>query len=235
MPSTSCTWDHEHSITPAALKLRIVPVSGYNDTNFHQPAAPMITAKQITAVILAGGRGTRMGGQDKGLVQLDGKPMIGHVISALVSQADSLIINANRNLETYAAFGYPVIRDELEGFQGPLAGILCALDRIDSPYLLCVPCDVPGLPGDLARRLSTALQEQQGELAVVHDGEKLQPAFALIPTELRDDLRDYMQRGERRLRSWCREHRLALADYSDQPESFANINDAGELQRYRNA
>jgi len=195
----------------------------------------MITAEQITAVILAGGRGSRMGGQDKGLVPLDGKPMIEHVISALAPQAGKLIINANRNLEEYAAFGYPVISDELEGYQGPLAGILSTLNQVSTPYLLCAPCDVPGLPEDLGLRLVTALQQQQGELAVVHDGKKLQPAFALIPVELRDDLQAYLQRGGRKLRSWCRAHRLALADYSDQPERFTNINDSGELQRYSNA
>ncbi len=192
----------------------------------------MIDPEQITAVILAGGRGSRMGGQDKGLVLLEGQPMIGHVIAAIAPQTGNLVINANRNLEDYRTFGYPVISDELEGFQGPLAGILAALDHIDSRYLLCMPCDVPGLPTDLGKRLAIALQEQQGELAVVHDGEKLQPAFALIPVELRDDLQNYLRRGERKLRNWCKAHRLALADYSDQAECFANINDAAELQQF---
>lgn len=173
-----------------------------------------------------------MGGQDKGLVSLEGQPMIRHVIAALAPQTGKLIINANRNLEAYRAFGYPVISDELEGFQGPLAGILAALDHMDNHYLLCVPCDVPGLPGDLGKRLALALQEQQGELAVVHDGEKLQPACALIPIGLRNDLRHYLQRGERKLRNWCKAHRLALANYADQAGCFANINDAAELQRY---
>ncbi|HID45593.1 MAG TPA: molybdenum cofactor guanylyltransferase [Chromatiaceae bacterium] len=192
----------------------------------------MIKPEQISAVILAGGRGSRMGGQDKGLVKLEGKPMIGHVISTIAPQTGKLLINANRNLDAYQALGYPVIRDELDGFQGPLAGILSALDHIQNPYLLCVPCDVPGLPADLAQRLSSALQNQQGDLAVVHDGEKLQPAFALIPVRLREDLRAYVGRGERKLRSWCKTHRLALADFSDKPECFANINDGTELQQF---
>ncbi len=174
-----------------------------------------------------------MGGQDKGLVSLQGQPMIGHVIAALAPQTGNLIINANRHLEAYRAFGYPVISDELEGFQGPLAGILAALDHIDSHYLLCVPCDVPGLPMDLGKRLALALQEQQGELAVVHDGEKLQPAFALIPVELREDLRAYVEAGERKLRSWCKSHRLALADYADKPACFDNINDETDLQQFQ--
>ncbi|WP_456378877.1 molybdenum cofactor guanylyltransferase MobA [Thiolapillus sp.] len=192
----------------------------------------MIDSKQITAMILAGGQGSRMGGRDKGLVELGGRPMIRHVITALAPQAGTLIVNANRNLADYQALGYPVIRDELDGFQGPLAGILAALDVIHTPYLLCAPCDAPGLPLDLGRRLGAALQDQQGELAVVHDGENLQPAFALIPVALRHDLQEYLLRGERKLRSWCKAHRLALADYSDQPQAFANINNAAELRRF---
>ncbi len=192
----------------------------------------MIDSEQITAMILAGGRGSRMGGQDKGLVELGDRTMIEHVITTLAPQAGALIINANRNLDDYQALGYPVIRDELDDFQGPLAGILAALNTIHSPYLLCAPCDAPGLPADLGQRLGTALLEQQGELAVVHDSKQLQPAFALIPVALRHDLQAYLLRGERKLRSWCRAHRLALADYSDQPEAFANINDTAALRRF---
>ena len=192
----------------------------------------MINPEQITAVILAGGRGSRMDGQDKGLVKLNGRPMIEHVIAALAPQAGTLIINANRNLDEYQALGYPVISDELEGFQGPLAGILSALHHIHTPYLLCVPCDVPGLPANLAERLSTALHKQQGELAVVHDGKHLQPAFVLIPAALEDDLQAYLQRGKRKLRSWCKTHRLALADCSDETKCFANINDAAGLKQF---
>lgn len=192
----------------------------------------MIGSRQITAVILAGGRGSRMGGRDKGLIKLGDKLMIEHVIAALAPQAGALMINANRNLANYQALGYPVISDELDGFQGPLAGILAALNAGQSPYLLCVPCDAPGLPADLGCRLGAALLDQRGELAVVHDGKNLQPAFALIPMELRQELQAYLLRGERKLRSWCKAHRLALADYSDQPECFANINDAAELRRF---
>lgn len=174
-----------------------------------------------------------MGGKDKGLVQLAGRPMIAYVLDRLAPQASTLFINANRNLDIYETMGHTVVRDEFDNYQGPLAGILSALNHCPTPYLLCAPCDVPALPTDLASRLGTALQQQQGRLAVVHDGNKLQPAFALIPTQLQGHLRDYMQHGKRRLRAWVGTHRLALADYSDQPRAFTNINDEEALRNFQ--
>lgn len=192
---------------------------------------PWIDTSDITAVILAGGRGSRMGGRDKGLVLLSGRPMVAHVLDVLKPQVGNIVISANRNQSRYASFGFPVISDELEGYQGPLAGILVALKQADTGWVLCVPCDVPALPPDLVQRLVQVLEVQPGELAVVHDGAKLQPAFALMPAHLRGDLEAYLNRGERRLRQWCMSHRLALADFSDMPERFANINDEEDMQR----
>ncbi len=180
-------------------------------------------------MILAGGRGSRMGGQDKGLLPVHGKPMISLIIERLQSQAGQLIINANRNLSRYREFGFPVISDDLEGFQGPLAGILAGLKAVHTPWMLCVPCDVPRPPRDLALRLAQALKEKPAKMAVVHDGEKLQPAFALIASELGDDLAAYMQTGGRKLRQWCATHHPALADYSHAPRHFRNINSQEEL------
>ncbi len=191
----------------------------------------MIDSTDISAVILAGGRGSRMGGRDKGLLPLAGRPMIAHALDVLKPQVGSIIISANRNLPRYARFGFPVISDEHEGYQGPLAGILAALKQADTDWLLCVPCDVPALPPDLAQRLAQALEAQPADLAVVHDGAKLQPAFALMPTRLGPDLEDYLNRGERRLGQWCKAHRPALADFSDMPERFANINDEREMRQ----
>jgi molybdenum cofactor guanylyltransferase len=191
-----------------------------------------ILTNNITAMILAGGQGSRMGGQDKGLVKLGRKTMIEHVIAALKPQAAGLILNANRNIPEYENLGYTVISDDMQGFNGPLAGILAGLDHIRTPYLLCAPCDVPGLPEDMGLRLCKAMEDQQGELAVVHDGEHLHPTCALVPKDLREDLRAYLLRGERKLRSWCQSHRLALADYSEMPERFTNINNASELLKF---
>ncbi|BAO44945.1 molybdenum cofactor guanylyltransferase MobA [Thiolapillus brandeum] len=190
----------------------------------------MINKQDITAMILAGGRGTRMGGRDKGLVPLGNRPMIAHVLQAIRPQVGNLIINANRNLSRYADFGFPVISDELEGFQGPLAGILAGLQSVPTPWMLCIPCDVPGIPHDLVARLILAQEEQQADMAVVHDGDRLQPAFALIPTTLTRDLETCLNRGERQLRQWCMSHHPALADYSDAPQHFININDHKELE-----
>ena len=183
-------------------------------------------------MILAGGKGSRMDGRDKGLVKLQGRYMIEHVINALRPQATGLIISANRNLQEYEKLGYPVISDDMPGFNGPLAGILSALKYIQTPYLLCAPCDVPGLPTDVALRLAKAMEEQQGELAVVDDGKHLHPTCSLIPKSLEQDLREYLSTGERKLRSWCQSHRLAVADYSDAPACFSNINNMLELKQF---
>ena len=191
----------------------------------------MIDSNDISAVILAGGRGSRMGGRDKGLVPLAGRPMIAHVLDLLKPQVGNIIISANRNLSRYARFEFPVVRDEEEGYQGPLAGILAALKQANTDWLLCVPCDVPALPPELVQRLVGALDAQPAELAVVHDGHKLQPAFTLMSTQLRPSLEDYLNSGERRLGQWCKRHCPALADFSDMPERFANVNDEAQMQQ----
>jgi len=190
----------------------------------------MIDTNDITAIILAGGRGSRMGGRDKGLVTLSDRPMIAHVLDALKPQVGKIIISANRNLSRYASFGFPVISDELEGYQGPLAGILAGMKHVDTPWVLCAPCDAPALPRDLARRLAQALDRQPAELAVVHDGANLQPAFLLASLALKEDLADYLRRGKRKLGQWCNKHNPALADYSNAPEHFINVNHTGDLE-----
>ncbi|MEW8500460.1 MAG: molybdenum cofactor guanylyltransferase MobA, partial [Candidatus Thiodiazotropha taylori] len=128
-----------------------------------------------TAVILAGGRGSRMGGNDKGLILFDGKPLIEHVVNTIAPQVGRLLINANRNMVEYQRFGYPVIRDELSGYQGPLAGIYSALEQITTSNLITVPCDGPRLPKDLVARLASAREAAAADIAVAHDGKRLQP------------------------------------------------------------
>ncbi len=195
----------------------------------------MIDSSDITAVVLAGGKGSRMGGRDKGLVPLANRPMIAHVLDALKPQVGNIVISANRNLPLYRRFGFPVISDEQDGYQGPLAGLLNAMRHISTSWMLCVPCDAPLLPGNLATRLVQALEDKPGKLAVVHDGDKLQPAFALLSRHLEPDLEAYLNSGQRRLRQWCMNHGPALADFSDMPERFANINDPRELQKILDA
>lgn len=191
----------------------------------------MNTRSSITGVILAGGMGRRMGGQDKGLVEFEGRPLIAHVMDIIAPQAAEIFVNANRNIAAYRRFGHPVIADELEGFQGPLAGVLAAMEQSTTPLLLVVPCDAPYLATDFAQRLLQALEQQQADIAVAHDGERLQPVHALISTSLAPDLRTYLDSGQRKIDRWYEKHALALADFSDQPDSFININTLEQLGR----
>ncbi|MCG7868245.1 MAG: molybdenum cofactor guanylyltransferase MobA [gamma proteobacterium symbiont of Stewartia floridana] len=177
-----------------------------------------------TAVILAGGRGSRMGGNDKGLILFDGKPLIEHVINTIAPQVGRLLINANRNMVEYQRFGYPVIRDELSGYQGPLAGIYSALEQITTPNLITVPCDGPRLPKDLVARLVSARETAAADIVVAHDGKRLQPVYALISKKLRPSLKDYLDGGDRKIDLWYAQHKMVTADFSDIPETFLNIN-----------
>lgn len=191
----------------------------------------VIPQEDVTAVILAGGRGRRMGGEDKGLLDFNGRPLVVRVIDAISPQVRSLIISANRNLERYQQFGYPVVADSLNDYQGPLAGILAALERVQTPYLISVPCDGPLLAADLVERLSAAMQREPGVIAVAHDGERMQSAYALIPVDLKSDLEQYLAAGDRKLGLWLERHQLVLVDCSDVAASFANLNTEADRQR----
>jgi len=182
----------------------------------------------ITAVVLAGGRATRMGGQDKGLVELAGRPMIAHVLAALAGQVEWMLVNANRNLDRYAAFGWPVVRDEDTGFLGPLAGLEAGMRAAATPLVMTVPCDCPVLPAALTARLHTALLEDDAEIAVPHDGERLQPVFALTRRALQPSLGAYLGSGGRKIDRWFEHHRVAEVDFSDLPDTFINVNDPEE-------
>jgi molybdopterin-guanine dinucleotide biosynthesis protein A len=191
----------------------------------------MTQGSTVTGVILAGGRASRMGGRDKGLIELQGRPLLAHVIQALSPQVNRLLINANRNLARYRRFGYPVIPDSLPDHPGPLAGMLAALQQCDSEYLLSVPCDSPRLPADLCARLLSAIQETDAEVACVYDGDRLHPVFALLRRRLCMPLEAALAQGERAVYRWFNSRRLVQVDFSDCAERFANINTAQDLQR----
>ncbi|MDJ0806951.1 MAG: molybdenum cofactor guanylyltransferase MobA [Gammaproteobacteria bacterium] len=191
----------------------------------------MLGRPTITGVILAGGQASRMGGEDKGLVHLNHRPLIEHVIAVLEPQVDRLLINSNRNLARYRGFGYPVISDRLPDYAGPLAGILAALEYPDTEFLLCVPCDGPWLPADLIERLLSVMLEKDAEISCVHDGERLHPVFALLRGDLREPLAEYLDMGGRAVYRWFQHRRLAQVDFSDCAELFTNINTTEELQR----
>jgi len=190
----------------------------------------LFTQFQITGLILAGGQGSRMGGQDKGLLDFHARPLVEHVLDGLKPQVGKVLISANRNADSYRSHGCMVIADTVAGFQGPLAGFAAALRVATTPYILTVPCDAPAVPLDLAQRLLTALQNEGAELAVAHDGIRLQPIYALLPLCLLDDLQDFLAQGGRSPRGWYARHRMATVDFSDCAASFRNMNTPADKQ-----
>ena len=196
---------------------------------------PTVDRNAITGVLLAGGRALRMGGADKGLLLLRGKPLAAYALEALDAVAGRIFVNANRNREAYARFGHPVIADRSDRFDGPLAGLLRAMQAAETPYVLTVPCDAPLVTGPLLARLGAALREARAELAAAHDGQRLQPVFLLAERRLAADLDAYLAGGGRKVETWLRRHKLALADFSDRPEALANVNTPEELAALEHA
>jgi molybdopterin-guanine dinucleotide biosynthesis protein A len=185
----------------------------------------------VTGLVLAGGLARRMGGMDKGLVELAGRPMIEHVLDALRPQVGSLLINANRNIDRYAAYGHPVVSDSLQGFMGPLAGVLTALQRLATEFLVTVPCDAPLVAPDLVGRLHAACVANDADVAVATDGGRQQPVFLLLRAGMASSLEAYLASGGRKIDTWFAQLRLAEADFSDALDTFVNVNDPDERQR----
>jgi molybdenum cofactor guanylyltransferase len=185
----------------------------------------------ITAVILAGGQGRRMGGQDKGLLDFNGRLMIEILIEALQNQALDIVINANRNQSKYQSYGYLVIDDELKDFQGPLAGFASAMAVVKSDYILTLPCDSPILADNFAARFIETHNREQTPVCVAHDGERLQPVYALIDTGLLDDLKRFLESGERKIDRWYAQYSYAIVDFSAEKTMFENINTPEDRQR----
>jgi len=189
-------------------------------------------AEGTTGVVLAGGLARRMGGRDKGLIELCGRPMVSYIADALRPQTARLLVNANRNREAYARItGCPVIADRVGDFAGPLAGMASGLEAAETPFVLTVPCDSPLVAPDLAGRLHAARAQAGAALAVATDGERLQPVFALLARGLLADLVDYLASGERKIDRWYARHRVAEVSFADRPEMFLNINTPEERAR----
>lgn len=199
----------------------------------------MITTADITGIILAGGRGSRMGGSDKGLQNFRGMPMAMQTLLRLSPQVGELMINANRNLSAYESFGVPVWPDSMPDYAGPLAGFLTGLERCETPYLLTVPCDTPLFPLDLAQRLAQALESEDAEIAMAaareEDGQlRTQPVFCLLKRELMESLVRFTQGGGRKIDAWTAQHRTAVVPFDqpgDAPQAFFNANTLAELHR----
>jgi molybdenum cofactor guanylyltransferase len=200
--------------------------------------APMhLPISDITGLVLAGGRGSRMGGVDKGLQRHRGVPLVQHALQRLRPQVASLLVNANRNLNDYAAFGAPVCADTLPDHPGPLAGLLAGLEACRTPMLVSVPCDAPDFPADLVARLAAALQREGAEIAMacsLEDGVlRRQPVFCLLDAGphagLRDSLRAHLLAGRRKVDGWTAGHRCVEVVFDD-AAAFFNINTPGELE-----
>lgn len=191
----------------------------------------MSAGVRTLGLVLAGGMGRRMGGRDKGLVHYLGRPLVEHVLERLVPQVDAVAINANRSLDEYAAFGHPVIRDRLEGFHGPLAGMSAGLEAAaarGAQGIVTVPCDAPALPKDLAQRLLAAAgPAERGAVAAA--GGRLQPVFAWVPVGAAASLEDWLSRGERKIDRWFEREDFAVAAFDD-PEAFRNLNAPADLE-----
>ncbi len=189
----------------------------------------------ITGGILAGGRGSRLGGVDKGLAEFAGRPLIEHVMEGLLPQVNHLLINANRNLEQYRRYGHPVINDRLEGHQGPLAGFAALMEVCEDSWLVTVPCDTPQIPPDLVTRLWAGREAADARIAVAHDGRRLQPAHALLDVALLDDLEDFLAAGERKIDIWYARHPMVAVDFSDRADAFLNLNRPEDYQQFPEA
>lgn len=185
---------------------------------------------KITGLILAGGRGSRMGDVDKGLQTFRGQAMVAHVIERLKPQCDELIINANRNLDTYAAFGHRVVPDAIDGFAGPLAGLHIGMTHAHHPLIVTAPCDSPFLPLDLVARLCTHLEQHQADLAVAKTFDQPHPVFCLVKTSLAPHLHDFLASGQRKIDKWYASLKVVQVPFDDNEAAFANINTATELR-----
>lgn len=191
---------------------------------------PRPSPDNITAIVLAGGLGRRMGGRDKGLLPLAGRPLVAHVIERIRPQVGDIVISANRSREAYRRFGYPLVSDPMPDRPGPLAGLLGGLSATDAPWVLTVPCDTPRLPPDLAHRMISATVETDAPLCTVRAGSRIQAAFMLVAHRLESDLRAYLESGGRRVQSWQAQHRHAFADYPEAGGAFDNINTPEQLR-----
>jgi molybdopterin-guanine dinucleotide biosynthesis protein A len=187
------------------------------------------TPIKITGVILAGGLARRMNHQDKGLVLCNGTPLISYAIAAISGVTNQVLINANRNQTDYSRFGFPVINDQTDSFDGPLAGILTALCHSTAEILLVMPCDSPLIKAVHLQRLVTNLVETNAEMAVAFDGERLHPVFLALKTCLKPSLAHYLNSGERKMERWIKQHTFVKVDFSREPEIFLNLNTLAEL------
>ena len=190
----------------------------------------------VTGIVLAGGLGRRMGGVDKGLQRLRDKPMVAHVLERLAPQVDALIVNANQNTDQYASLGAPfcarVVPDRVGGFAGPLAGLHAGLSAATTPLVVTAPCDSPFLPSDLVARLRAALDANGAQLAVAKTGDQAHPVFALVRSDVKENLEAFLAGGGRKIDAWYATLRVVQVAFDDEAAAFENINTREELRDF---
>ena len=188
-------------------------------------------SRGVSGVVLAGGQGRRMGSIDTGLVPLHGRPMVRHVLERFAPQVDDVLINANQNLDRYAALGFRVVPDSIGGFAGPLAGLHVGLTHAREPLVATVPCDSPFLPADLVARLLAALNTADAELAVARTFDQPHPVFALVRRSVLAHLTRFLEGGGRKIDAWYATLRTTEVAFDDEADAFRNINTVAELQQ----
>ena len=187
---------------------------------------------KITGLILAGGRGSRMGSVDKGLQLFKGTPMVAHVLARFQPQVDEILINANRSIDEYTSFGHRVIADAIDGFAGPLAGLHIGMTHATHPLVATVPCDSPFLPLDLIARLTAAMRQSDADLAVAKTFDQPHPVFCLVKTSLAPHLHAFLESGQRKIDKWYATLNVVEVAFDDQEAAFSNINTVEELKSF---
>jgi len=170
-----------------------------------------------------------MGGVDKGLAELNGRPMVAHVLSRLAPQVGDVLVNANQNAERYGALGYPVVPDAVGGFAGPLAGLHAGMTAARRAFVVTVPCDSPFVPLDLVARLAAGLERKGAQLAVAKTFDQAHPVFALVRRDVLPDLASFLEGGGRKIDAWYAALATVEINFDDEADAFRNINTADEL------
>ncbi|MBL8525449.1 MAG: molybdenum cofactor guanylyltransferase MobA [Betaproteobacteria bacterium] len=187
---------------------------------------------KITGLVLAGGRGSRMGSVDKGLQLFRGRPMVAHVLERFAPQVDEIVINANRSLDEYASFGHRVVPDAIDGFAGPLAGLHIGMTHATHPLVVTTPCDSPFLPLDLIARLRAAMEKDDADLAVAKTFDQPHPVFCLTKASLAPHLQAFLESGQRKIDKWYASLKVAEVPFDDEEAAFSNINTIEELKSF---
>ena len=195
------------------------------------PSKVFVRKEEVTGLVLAGGRGSRMDGRDKGLILYEGQPLVAHALKVLSTVADHLLISANRSHAAYASWGYPVVTDPDSEFKGPLSGILAGMNAAETPFMLVMPCDMPKVtPPVLEAILSRHREQPDRPMVVAHDGERMQPLLMLVRTDLAASLQAYLDSGERKVGGWIKGISHLCADLSSWHSDLININRPEDLE-----